>query len=87
MYWEQDMKRMSINPEDKDITSADIQLEFGNIDIRKNLFDNMEPSSKAADLGKLGNQGDWYTWSCGFVNYLNTITGSTGIPLSYVVRE
>jgi hypothetical protein len=26
MYWVQDMKRMSINPEDQDIASADIQL-------------------------------------------------------------
>jgi hypothetical protein len=47
----------------------------------------METSSKAADPGKLGNSIDWYTWSHGFVNYLSTIPGSTGIPLSYVVRE
>ena len=45
-------------------------------DIRKNLFDNTEASSKAADPGKLYNSIDWYTWS-----------GSTGIPVSYVVRE
>ena len=87
MYWVQDMKRMSINPEDQDIASADIQLAIENTDIRKNLFDNMDTSSKAADPGKLGNQVDWYTWSCGFVNYLSTIPGSTGIPLSYVIRE
>jgi hypothetical protein len=88
MYWVQDMKRMSINTEDQDIASADIQLAIENTDIHKNLFDNMEDtSSKAADPGKLGNQVDWYTWSCGFVNYLSTIPGSTGIPLSYVVCE
>jgi hypothetical protein len=87
MYWVQDMKRMSINPEDQDIASADTQLAIENTDIHKNLFDNMDTSSKAADPGKLGNQVDWYTWSHGFVNYLSTIPGSTGIPLSYVVCE
>jgi hypothetical protein len=65
MYWVQDMKRMSINPEDQDISSADIQLAIENTDIHKNLFDNMETSSKLADPGKLGNQVDWCTWSCG----------------------
>jgi hypothetical protein len=47
----------------------------------------METSSKAADPGKLGNEIDWYTWCCGFVNYLSIIPGSRGIPLSFVVRE
>lgn len=87
MYWVQDMKRMSLKVEDQDLTSADIQLAIDNTDIRKNLFDNMETSSKAADPGKLGNQVDWSTWSHGFVNYLSTIPGSTGISLLYVVRE
>jgi hypothetical protein len=73
MNWVQDMKRMGINPEDQDIASADIQLPIENTDIRKNLFNNMDTSSKAADPGKLGNQVDWYTWSHGFVNYLSTI--------------
>jgi hypothetical protein len=81
------MKMMSINPEDQDIASADIQHVIENTDIRKNLFDDMDTSSKAADPGKLGSQVDWYTWSCGFVNYLSTIPGSTEIPLSYAVRE
>ena len=87
MYWVQDMKRMSKDPESQVLTSDDIQLAMDNTDIRKNLSDNMETSSKAADPGKLGNSIDWYTWSRGFVNYLSTIPGSTGIPLSYVVRE
>jgi hypothetical protein len=47
----------------------------------------MDTSSKVADPGKLGNQVDWYTWSCGFVSYLFTIPGSTGILLFYVVCE
>ena len=81
MYWVQDMKRMSKDPESQVLTSDDIQLAMNNTDIRKSLSDNMETSSKAADPGKLGNSIDWYTWSRGFVNYVSTIPGSTGIPL------
>jgi hypothetical protein len=87
MYWVQDMKRMSKDPESQILTSDDIQLAMDNTNIRKNLSDNMETSSKAADLGKLGNSIEWYTLSHGFVNYLSTIPGSADIPLSYVVRE
>ena len=59
MYWVQDMKRMSKDPESQVLTSDDIQLAMDNTDIRKNLSDNMETSSKAADPGKLGNSIDW----------------------------
>lgn len=51
------------------------------------MADNMETASKAADPGKLRTNTDWYTWSQGFVNYLSTIPGCTGVPLSYVVRH
>ena len=78
---------MSMHPKEQTLTSAAIQLAIDNADILKSLSDNMETSSKAEDPGKLGNQVDWYTWSCGFVNYLSTIAESTGIPLSYVVHE
>jgi hypothetical protein len=51
MNWVQEMKRRSINAEPQDIASADIQLAIENTDICKNLFDNIETSSKAADPG------------------------------------
>jgi hypothetical protein len=70
---------MSTNPEDEEIASSDIQLAIDNAEIRKNLFDNMETSSMAADPGKLGNQVDSYTWNCGFVDFLSTFPGSTEI--------
>jgi hypothetical protein len=72
MYWVQDKKRMSKDPESQVLTSDDIQLALDNTDIRKNLSENMETSSKAANSGELGNSIDWYTWSRGFVNYLST---------------
>lgn len=87
MHWVQDMKRMSRDPSEQLLTPMELALAAANNDIRKNLADNMETASKAADPGKLRNTTDWYTWSQGFINYLSTIPGCTGIPLSYIVRE
>ena len=87
MHWTQDMKRMSLDPTDQMLNPMQLALASANADIRKNLSDNMETASKAADPGKLKTNTDWYTWSQGFTNYLSTIPGCTGIPLSYVVRE
>ena len=87
MHWAQDMQRMSKDPLQQALNPIDLAIAMANSDIRKNLSDNMETASKAADPGKLRTNTDWYTWSQGFVNYLSTIPGCTGIPLSYVVRE
>jgi hypothetical protein len=61
MYWVQDLKIMSKDPQSQVLNSDDIQLAMVNTDISKNLSDNMETSSKAVDPGKLGNSIDWYT--------------------------
>jgi hypothetical protein len=87
MHWVQDMKRMSRDPSEQRLSPVEIALAAANNDIRTNMADNMETASKAADPGKLKTNTDWYTWSQGFINYLSTIPGCTGIPLSYVVRE
>jgi hypothetical protein len=87
MHWVQDMKRTSRDPSEQILTPFELATAAANNDIRKNLADNMETASKAADPGKLRTNTDWYTWSQGFTNYLSTIPGCTGIPLSYVVRE
>ena len=78
---------MSKDPAQQLLTPVDIAIAAANSDICINLADNMETASKAADPGKLRTNTDWYTWSQGFANYLSTIPGCTGIPLSYVSHE
>jgi hypothetical protein len=87
MHWVQDMKRLSRDPSEQVLSPMELALAAANNEIRTNMSDNMETASKAADPGKLRTNTDWYTWSQGFINYLSTIPGCTGIPLSYVVRE
>jgi hypothetical protein len=43
--------------------------------------------SKAANPGKFKDERKWPEWEPAFINYLSTIPGVNGVPLSYVVRE
>ena len=47
----------------------------------------MDTISKAADPGKFKDEKKWPDWEPAFVNYLSTIPGVRGVPLSYVIRE
>ena len=51
-----------------------------------NDSDQVDTISKAADPGKFKDEKKWPDWEPAFVNYLSTIPGVKGIPLSYVVR-
>ena len=45
----------------------------------------MDTISKAADPGTFKDEKKWPDWEPAFVNYLSTIPGISGVPLSYVV--
>ena len=49
--------------------------------------DQVDTISKAADPGKLKDERKWPEWYPAFVNYLSTIPGVYGVPLSYIVRD
>ena len=87
MHWVQDMQRTQKDPATQVVTRETFHTALDNATIRENMADNMDTASKAADPGKLKANTDWYIWSQGFTNYLSTIPGCTGIPLSYVVRQ
>jgi hypothetical protein len=56
-------------------------------DVRKIEKDQSDTVSKAADPGKFKDERKWPEWEPAFANYLSTIPGVNGIPLSYVIRE
>ncbi|KAI2492054.1 hypothetical protein MHU86_22513 [Fragilaria crotonensis] len=73
-------------------TAADGRFIFGIRRIRYLIVrmiekDQSDTVSKAADPGKFKDEKKWPEWEPAFVNYLSTIPGVNGIPLSYVVRE
>ena len=53
--------------------------------LRKNNSDQVDTISKAAGPGKFKDEKKWPNWDPAFVNYLSTIPGVKGAPLSYVV--
>ena len=54
--------------------------------LRKNDSDQVDTISKAADPGKFKDKKKWSDWEPAVGNYLSTIPGVKGVPLSYVVR-
>ena len=55
--------------------------------IRKDQITQNESISKEAAPGKLKSEKEWEKWEKQLKNYLSTIFGAWGIPLSYVIRE
>ena len=55
--------------------------------IRKHNVEESDSLSTASDPGKLKRQKDWLVWSRSLTNYLSTILGQDGVPLSYIIRE
>ena len=55
--------------------------------IRTQESDQAEIISKQAEPSKLKDERKWIDWDSSMVNYLSTIKGYLGVPLSYVVRE
>ena len=55
--------------------------------LRKVDTDQVNTISKAADPGKLKDERKWPEWYPAFVNYLSTIPGVYGVPLSYIICD
>ena len=92
MHWVQDFYRCSKQPTIDDFISANdfkqaLSTAAQRASLRKVDTDQVDTISKAASPGKLKDERKWPEWYPPFVNYLSTIPGVYGVPLSYVVRE
>ena len=92
VHWTQDFRRISREVTLDGIADAAtfrnlIERAKQRAQIRKHNAEDAEGISKAADPGKLKRQKEWIAWSRGLKNYLSTILGQDGVPLSYVIRE
>ena len=52
-----------------------------------NFAGQTDDVSKATDPGKLKDSNPWEVWSTSFANLLSVIPATSGVPLSYVIRE
>jgi hypothetical protein len=93
IHWAQDFRRISravtLDTATVDAAAFRIIIEEARqrAATRKHNSDESDGLSKAADPGKLKRQKEWTVWSRSLKNYLSTIQGQDGVPLSYVIRD
>jgi hypothetical protein len=92
VHWAQDFRRISRAPTLDGIgampdVKAAIEMAKQRAQIRKHNAEESDSLSTASDPGKVKRQKDWLVWSRSLTNYLSTILGQDGVPLSYIIRE
>jgi hypothetical protein len=92
VHWVQDFARIGETPSLDGIDNAVsfravLDIASYRADVRKVEKEQADTVSKAADPGKFKNERKWPEWEPAFINYLSTLPGVNGVPLSYVVRE
>lgn len=92
IHWVQDFARVGQVPSLAGINKMAsfreaLDTAFYRADVRKVEKDQADTVSKAADPGKFKDEKKWPEWEPALVNYLSTIPGVSGVPLSYVVRD
>jgi hypothetical protein len=94
IHWVQDFHRVGQEPSldafgegDGDTFRAALDIAYDRAEVRRVEKEQSDTVSKAADPGKFKDEKKWPEWEPAFTNYLSTIQGVNGVPLSYVVRE
>ena len=93
VHWVQDFGRVgqipTIEPFGEDAVAFRqvLDIAYDRAEVRRIEREQSDTVSKAADPGKFKDEKKWPEWEPAFCNYLSTIPGVSGVPLSYVVRE
>lgn len=56
-------------------------------EVSKKMEDDSDTNSIEATPGPLNSEQVWTEWQPKFINYISTILGVNGVPLSYVIRD
>lgn len=90
-HWVKDHRRVSTTPTIEKMSGNEFRTQLetatARAQIRKQLKDDSTTKSKEASPGALKSELKWIQWETKFNNYLTTIPGVDGVPLSYVIRE
>jgi hypothetical protein len=92
IHWVQDFGRVGETPsligfDNPEAFREALDIASDRAEVRKVEKEQSDTVSKAADPGRFKDERKWPEWEPAFVNYLSTIPGVSGVPLSYVVRE
>jgi hypothetical protein len=83
IYWVKDHLRRGITPDDEDWTLEVCKSSIQAMDIEEAR--NKE-DTKMDPPGKL-KATDWLQWELKLVNFLQSMHGTSGVPLHYVIRK
>lgn len=87
MHWAQDKDRMGINPDTIHYFAVpELRKALANLQVRTARTEQHTTSATNADPGKLTRTTEVFGWFRSFENYIGTFSGTTGIPLNYLVR-
>ena len=91
MHWIQDHERVSLPVKVvRGVTEDDMRAAWLRATERANARKTVAKQAKAiqagADPGELKSDKRFYEWDDKWENYLSTIPGQNGVPLSYVIR-
>jgi len=90
IHWSKDHRRVSNTPNVEGLNGTIFNTQLlrasQRAQIRKQLHDDSANKAKASSPGPLESEDTWIEWDTKFDNYLSTIPGVDGVPLSYVTR-
>ena len=91
LHWVHDFYRTSLNPSTEGLNQVSflqaITVAGERSDVRRQLKEQSVAKAKVASPGPLQSENKWTDWEPKFENYLSTIIGMDGFPLSYVIRD
>ena len=87
VQWARDEYRLGRDPEFGTFNSTDTLTLMRRYKTHKQFIDKSSDLSDAAKPTKFTTNTKWADWCPTFVNYLRTIPGRDGVPLSYVIRD
>lgn len=87
IQWTRDMIRVGINPALSEFPVQDTALLINHYKTHQAFMDKTKTISEAAKPTKFKENMKWEDWHPTFINFLRSIPGRNGVPLSYICRE
>jgi hypothetical protein len=89
LHWVQDFYRVSATPTIVDLNETTFKAALRTAESRDKIRNTLRKNNIPSDAspGPLEKESKWKEWEEKFLNYLRLHLGSSGIPLSYVVRD
>ena len=87
IQWSKDEIRLDRNPETTPFPVGQVNDLMKRAKTHASFIDETSTMSESAKPVTFKEEVKWEDWSPAFKNYLRTIPGRNGVPLSYIIRD